>query len=179
MRQNKWFSSGSISHHLLRFTSDWSEVVSELSRQMFTAVCDWIHFYGSDRLKWLHLTASPPETTQKNKKTKPRMVRVRRGCGACRDNGLPSEVMDENCSSLAWKTCHPGNERGGFHSMFQLRRWKLGYGNMSEVNRLLCDWLHLKWRWESRHTRKWASRHGGARGASQTGRNQEGESQVS
>lgn len=33
----------------------------------------------------------------------------------------------QNCPSPAWKTCHPRNECGGFHSMSQMRGWKLGY----------------------------------------------------
>lgn len=58
------------------------------------------------------------------------------GGGACRGGGgwgggwfgvashvetmaYPSEVMAENLSSPAWKTCQPCNECGGFHSVFQ------------------------------------------------------------
>lgn len=47
-------------------------------------LCCWIHFYGSNRLKWLHLTHK-----------KHSAVHARRGRAACRDNGLPSEVMAE------------------------------------------------------------------------------------
>lgn len=55
----------------------------------------------------------------------------------------------QNCPSPAWKTCHARNECGAFHSMSQMRGWKLGYANMSEPHCLLCDCRHFKWRWES------------------------------
>lgn len=122
--------------HLRKFTSPpiWSHGWNVPT----DAVCYWIHFYGSNRLKWLHLT-------QKHS-----AVHVRRGRAACRNNGLPSEVMAKTARL-----------QRGKHVTFIMNveaftaRLRWGDGNWStvtsELNCLLCDWLHLKWRWESQH----------------------------
>lgn len=135
------------------WSRDWVQAQISPRRKFYTAAdlksrlkCPDRHALLLDSLLWLQSSEVAASDTQKTlggaRQTRTR--RVSRQWPTLGGNG-------RNCPSPAWKTCHPGNECGGFHSMSQMRGWKLGCGNMSEPNCPISDWRHLKWRWESQH----------------------------